>query len=132
MSQIVEGHNILFPRKSRGAGGALFTKSKRKWGAQAPRPWSPQFCHLAFAHPVFQISEAKQPSKSQNSFNLHIFTYCRCCQNLRSCPPSFYKIALPLMAIVRKQVCKMCTFLPVHEKMGLKYISYIGGLILWL
>ena len=30
-----------------------------------------------------------------------VFTYCRCWQNLRSCPPSFYKIAPPLPCLYK-------------------------------
>ena len=30
-----------------------------------------------------------------------VYTYCRCCQNLRSCSPSSYKIAPPLSKIKR-------------------------------
>ena len=30
------------------------------------------------------------------------YAYCRCCQNLRSCPPSLYKIATALLGNVEK------------------------------
>ena len=66
MCQIVEGHNILYPRKSGGARVALFTNSQKKWGGPGP-PGPPSSATLVKYEPIsglFYIFLVEELSKS--------------------------------------------------------------------
>ena len=70
MCQIVEGHNILYPRKSGGARVALFTNFQKKWVGQGP-PGPP-----SSATPEMYVSNSKLVIAIENCVTFKQSVYC--------------------------------------------------------
>ena len=72
---------------------------------QGPRSWEGR---VGICPPSFSEIRGKKSLKIAKFVQL-VCTYCRCYQNLWSCPPSFYKIASPLLSIwyVKKRQLKL-------------------------
>ena len=100
MCQIVEGHNILYPRKSGGARVALFTNFQKKWGGQGPPG------PLGSATPAFvSITHSSKPLCSCT----HIFYTKFICQ-LKNM--TLEKIYITLVDFQRQEEEKIFNILP--------------------